>query len=67
MIKTKEALFIFREDLEASYQKIHITNVGLFNCFIHIERESRHSNIIIFIDDNGDTRVIKNRYGKDDG
>jgi hypothetical protein len=63
-MKTLHTLALYREDLGEIYKNvafdgIQTTMFGFFNTGVVLNED-----IIIFIDDDGQTKILKNRYGK---
>lgn len=63
-MKTLHTLALYREDLGEQYKNvvfdlIRVTMFGFFNTGVVLNED-----IVLFIDDDGRTKILKNRHGK---
>jgi len=58
------AIYLFRNDLGEINKIIPFEDINLFHFSYKLGREKiNKSSIIIFVDDNNETKILKNRYG----
>jgi hypothetical protein len=61
-MRKEETLILGREDMIETYQRKDIILIGFTDFKISV-KPFQENGIILFIDDNGDTKILKNRFG----
>jgi hypothetical protein len=59
-----EARVFFRKDLRDIYKDMKIEEIDYYSLLVSSEETLRKGTLLMFVDDNGATKIVKNRYGK---
>jgi hypothetical protein len=63
-MKTLHTLALHRSDLGENFKDILLYNIEIYMFPFFKTGVMLHEDLIVFIDDDGNTRILKNRYGK---
>lgn len=63
-MKTVYALALYRSDLDEMFKNTHIDEIVIAMFPFFKTGVMLHEDVILFIDEDGTTRILKNRLGK---
>jgi len=66
-MKEDKVLILEREDLNKGCEKLSISSITYYNFKVSVNQKCLSHGLVLFIDDNGQTKILKNRYGYNGG
>ncbi len=63
-MKKSDILILFRKDLFEHLKIKNIENINIYDFKVHQFNLIKTKHIVLFIDNNGNVNILKNRYGK---